>query len=215
MSRHPLGAQHSRPGYVAAVTSSRLPVLWVCGAPGTGKSTVAWQMLLDLDREGVRVGYVDIDQLGMVYPRPEGDPDRADVKTANIEAVVGNYAAAGARAFVVSGVVEPEQVRHFSGTHDGFEVTFCQLTTDEPVLRERLTSRGWSTADGDRAVEEMRTLQSANLIATTLDTTTTTPGELAERGRRLIDPAPTRVARPLTRCSTSSAPLISGLGCRH
>ena len=79
------------------MTPSRLPVLCFCGAPGTGKSTVAWQLLLDFEREAVRAGYVDIYQLGKVYPPPDGDLDRADLRATNLEVVVGNCARAGAR----------------------------------------------------------------------------------------------------------------------
>ena len=90
----------------------------------------------------------------------------------------------------MSGIIEPEQGRHFAEANDGFEVTFCQLTVEEPVLRERLTARGWSTADGDEAVEEMRTLRQAALVRATLDTTAESPGELAAQGRSLITPVP-------------------------
>jgi len=169
--------------------ASRLPVLWVCGAPATGKSTVAWQVLLDLEREGVRAGCVDIDQLGMVYPPPDGDPDRDLLKAANLEAVIPHHAAAGARVLVVSGVVDVERVEYFSTHTNGLEVTFCQLIVEEAVLRRRIAARGWSTADGDRAVEEMRALRRANLIDTTLDTTARTVQELATHARSLVEPA--------------------------
>jgi hypothetical protein len=179
------------------VTVSPLPVLWLCGAPGTGKSTVAWQVLLDLEGEGVRAGYVDIDQLGMVYPPPDGDPEREGLKVANLEAGIPEYAAAGARVLVVSGVVEPEQVRYFTGLTDRFEVTFCHLTVEESVLRQRLIDRGWSTAEGDEAVEEMRMLRRAGPFAAGLDTTAGTPAELAAECRRIIDPAPAQAPHPL------------------
>lgn len=178
------------------MASPRLPVLWFCGASGVGKSTVAWQVLLDLAREGVRAAYVDIDQLGMVYPPPDGDPDRNGLKTANLRAVIPSYAEAGARVLVVSGVADPDQVRLFSEVADTVEVTFCHVIVEEPVLRRRLAARGWSPADGDEAVEEMRTLQRAGLVSTTLDTTNGAPAELAAQARRLIRPVPAPTIRP-------------------
>ncbi len=186
--------------------ASRLPVLWVCGAPGTGKSTVAWQVLLDLEREGVRAGYVDVDQLGMVYPPPDGDPDRELLKAANLEAVIPHHAAAGARVLVVSGVVDPERVEYFSTHTDAFEVAFCQLTVEEAVLRRRIAARGWSTADGDRAVEEMRTLRRADLVGTVFDTTACTPRELATHARGLIDPIAAHASRTADNSAADSTP---------
>ncbi len=188
--------------YVAGVASRLpvlpvLPVLWVCGAPGTGKSTVAWQVLLDLEQQGIRAGCVDIDQLGMVYPPPDGDGDRDLLKAANLEAVIPHHAAAGARVLVVSGVVDVERVEYFSTHTDGFEVTFCQLIVEEAVLRRRIAARGWSTADGDRAVEEMHALRRANLIDTTLDTTACTVRELAAHVRSLVDPAAADAVHPV------------------
>jgi pantothenate kinase-related protein Tda10 len=46
-----------------------LPVLWLYGPSGIGKTTVTWELFVRLFREGVSTGYVDIDQLGMCYAR--------------------------------------------------------------------------------------------------------------------------------------------------
>jgi len=51
------------------VADERLPVLWLCGAPATGESTVGWQVSEDLADQGLCVGYLDIDQIGMLHPR--------------------------------------------------------------------------------------------------------------------------------------------------
>ena len=44
-----------------------LPVLWLYGPSGVGKTTVAWELFVRLAREGVATGYVDIEKLGMCY----------------------------------------------------------------------------------------------------------------------------------------------------
>jgi len=41
-----------------------LPILWLCGPAGTGKTTVAWQLFTELT-VGVRAAFADADQLGM------------------------------------------------------------------------------------------------------------------------------------------------------
>ena len=60
-------------------------MLWVYGPAGVGKTTVGWALFTQLGREGIAVGYVDIDQLGMCYgpptpdnwaPEPVSDPGR-------------------------------------------------------------------------------------------------------------------------------------------
>jgi len=55
---------------------TRVPVLWISGPPGAGKSTVSWQLFTDLARAGPHVAFADTDQFCMCYPAPPGDPDR-------------------------------------------------------------------------------------------------------------------------------------------
>lgn len=83
-----------------------IPVLWLCGPPGVGKTTVAWELYRQLTRSGVPAGCVDVDQLGICYPEPPGDPGRHRLQAANLAAVLPGYQAAGARCLVVSGVVD-------------------------------------------------------------------------------------------------------------
>jgi hypothetical protein len=93
-----------------------LPVLWLYGPAGVGKTTACWKLFTQLSGDGIPTGYVDIDQLGMCYaapsadnwaPEPESDPGRHRLKARALDAVVANAQGAGARCFVVSGVVDP------------------------------------------------------------------------------------------------------------
>jgi hypothetical protein len=56
---------------------SRVQVIWLYGTPGVGKSTAGWALMNGLAVTAVTRGqpaYVDIDQLGMLYPAPPDDP---------------------------------------------------------------------------------------------------------------------------------------------
>ena len=53
-----------------------MDVIRLAGPPGAGKSTLAQRIAQESSSTLPAVGYVDIDQLGMLYPAPEGDDDR-------------------------------------------------------------------------------------------------------------------------------------------
>ena len=44
------------------VSGELIPVLWLCGPPGVGKSTVGWEIFTQLTGAGIEAGYVDIDR---------------------------------------------------------------------------------------------------------------------------------------------------------
>jgi adenylylsulfate kinase-like enzyme len=79
------------------VIGDLIPVLWLCGPPGVGKSTVGWEIIAQLTEAGIEAGYIDIDQLGMCYPEPVADPGRHRMKAQNLGAVVANYRAGAYR----------------------------------------------------------------------------------------------------------------------
>ncbi len=64
-----------------------VPVLWLYGPAGVGKTTVAWELFTQLTRGGTPTGYVDIDPAmcavsacGAGRLRPGGyDPDVARI----------------------------------------------------------------------------------------------------------------------------------------
>ncbi|HWG23743.1 hypothetical protein [Actinospica sp.] len=129
--------------------TSALPVLWLYGPSGVGKSTVAWELSTRLWRDGVRAAYVDVDQLGMCYgpptpekwwPEPAQDPGRHRMQTANLDAVAANARDSGAACLVVSGVVDPEH-----GIDErllpNVALTAIRLRVDADELRYRLSVR--------------------------------------------------------------------------
>lgn len=164
--------------------ADRLPVLWLSGAPGVGKSATAWHLFTDLAR--TPAAYVDIDQLGMLFPAPEGDPDHDLTKARNLAAVVRGYAGVGAERLVVSGVMARdavEVVREVVG--EVAELRICQLRVEGATLRRRLEQRGWSEDVVERALEEQRELGRAELDAR-LDVAGESVAEVADLLRPLL-----------------------------
>ena len=117
-----------------------LSLLWLCGSPGAGKSTVGWALYEGLVRSGARVGFADIDQLGMCFPAPPGDPERYLLKSHNTSAVARNFQAAGCAAAVVNGNLGTAP-RLSLRPVPGASLTICRLRASPGELRRRLTSR--------------------------------------------------------------------------
>lgn len=113
-----------------------LAVFWICGAPGAGKSVAAWKLFEILAAEGTRVAYVDIDQLGMLYPAGDDDPERHRLKVEVLIALMPGYAATGAQVLLVSGVVDPGS-RSVTSSFD-IDLTLALLSPRRATLRERI-----------------------------------------------------------------------------
>lgn len=183
------------------MSSSTLPVLWVCGAPGAGKSVTAWSLFERVASDGVAVAYLDIDQLGMLYPESDADPERFRLKTEALNALIPNYRASGAQALIVSGIVDPEAPAELALQYPDARVTFCLLDTAEATLRDRILERGWDPEDADEVVAEAATLRGASFVDASIDTTGADVEEVSERVRPLVtilEPRPPVAAQTIT-----------------
>jgi hypothetical protein len=56
-------------------------VLLLCGPAGADKSTIGFQRC---PRAGLAAGYIDLDQIGFLVPRPDGDPRGHGLKAGNL-----------------------------------------------------------------------------------------------------------------------------------
>lgn len=156
-----------------------LPVLWLYGPAGVGKTTVAWELFTQLTRDGTPTGYVDIDQLGMCYaaptsgewaPEPASDPGRHRMKTRNLDAVVANFQAAGARCMVVSGVVDAGRGVDVDLLPQA-ALTLCRLRSEPAELRQRIASRGRPSDQVDEVLRYADALDRNDLPGACIDTT--------------------------------------------
>ncbi|MGW0229936.1 hypothetical protein ACWDWO_16605 [Actinopolymorpha singaporensis] len=150
--------------------SELVPVLWICGPPGVGKSAVGWEVFTQLVGSGVNAAYVDLDQLGMCYPEPADDPGRHRMQATNLAAVVANYAAAGVRCVVASGLLDPESDAPV-GPLPRAAVTVCRLRAAADVLRERFVGRGAQAELVDAVLREAAALDAGDSGDVRVDTT--------------------------------------------
>jgi adenylylsulfate kinase-like enzyme len=185
--------------------SDRVPVLWLCGPPGVGKSTVGWELFTGLAATGVRTGYVDIDQLGMcfapavpdnVFPEPGSDYGRHRMKTRNLGAVVTNFRAAGARCVIVSGVTDAGRGVDRALIPDA-SLTVCRLRVDPGELSRRLVGRRRPGDSVEAALREAGALDRGAATDLCLDTTGRTVADVVEMLRRHVAVAPAPPAGPL------------------
>jgi adenylylsulfate kinase-like enzyme len=163
--------------------SDLVPVLWVCGPCGVGKTTVGWEIFSQLDSAGVRVGYVDVDQLGMCYPTPTDDPHNHRVKVANVAAAVATFRAAGARCVVVSGTVDVDQARTYADEIPAAALMFCRLSLDRDGLRTRLAQRGWDGGMLEEAMQGAEALDRSEFADVCVDTSGTSVPDVARHVR--------------------------------
>lgn len=147
-----------------------MPLLWLCGPPGVGKTSVGWELYRSHVDAGVDAGYVDIDQLGICYPEPTSDRGRHVMKARNLSAVATNFRAAGARCMVVSGVVD---ARNGVDVVDdpNVRVTVCRLRSDPDELRRRFLARGSPAEAADDVLYLAAVLDATTFADVVVDTT--------------------------------------------
>ncbi len=165
----------------------------------------AWAVMELLAADGVPVAYLDIDQVGMLYPASAGDPQRHRFKAEALAALVVNYARVGVRVVVVSGVADPD-TRRLTAANPTFDASLFLLAPGPGVLRRRLAARGWDV----EAVEAGEAMDSALRQAAWWDEVVDTTGlsieQTAVRLRRFL-PARWRLSETVF----SSGPAAGGV----
>ena len=206
----------------SSATGDSIPVLWLCGPPGVGKTTVGWEIFTQLTRDGIEAGYVDIDQLGIFLPEPPGDPERHRIKARNLGAVVTNFRAAGARCIIVSGVVDPVRGVHLDQIPRS-AVTVCRLRASQDVLRKRFLGRGGQAGLLEDVLRQSADLDVSDFADVSIDASARPVAEvtrlvrehdggwpaLAEPGRSSSLAEPDRdAAKPDSDAATADGPVL-------
>ncbi|MDF1489447.1 AAA family ATPase [Tessaracoccus caeni] len=182
--------QTNLPSAQVITADGPLPVLWLCGAPGSGKSATAWELFSAHQEE--QIAYVDIDQLKMLAPGPS---DPFDLAVANLVSLVAIHRSLGTQALIVSGVIDLEQLPILeAGVAGKAVVTWCLVDSDDETLRRRIQERGWPEELVDLALADAQAWRAAPLAAR-IDTSVTTPADAARAADALLAPRSTTTSR--------------------
>ena len=169
------------------------PILWICGAAAAGKSVTAWHAFTAAATSQA-LGYIDVDQVGMLYPDDEADEYGYSLKNEAITAIAPNFTEAGARRLLVSGVVDSREAGQ-ADRLDQADVRYLLLTVDDEVLRRRILERGWDKSDADEIVTEQSDLRALDFADAVIDTTGQTVAAVAERAlAKLATASPERTS---------------------
>ncbi|MGP3971186.1 hypothetical protein [Streptomyces sp. 6N223] len=199
-----------------------LPLLWLTGPSGVGKSSAGFEIFTQLGREGIPAGYLDADQLGLCYPTPPHDPENHRVKARNLGAMAPVLREAGARCLVFSGGVQhADEARAYAEAVPGAALTVVRLRVAIKELRARFLGRGWMTELLAENEAVAAALDRSDFADVTIDTAgLSVPGtaRLVRERAATVDgdpwPAPAPAVRgvPAARVPPLAEPLPDGPG---
>ncbi|WP_084962897.1 adenylyl-sulfate kinase [Thermoactinospora rubra] len=163
----------------------RVPVLWLSGPSGVGKSSIGWEVFAQLSRRGVKAAFVDADQIGLCHPLPEGMTHR--LRARNLAAMWPHFRQEGMRCLVLAGFVDtPEEVREYTALLPEAAFTVCRLRVGSAELKERFLARGWRPDLVEEAIAEAEALDRNGYADVCVDTGGLT---VAEAARLVCDQA--------------------------
>lgn len=123
----------------------------ICGAYGTGKSSVAAEIAELLEARGVRYAAVDLDWLAWANV-PDGHGEGGErLMLANLAPMVANFRAAGMDRFVLAGLLTGADERERLRETIGMPMRVVRLTVPIPEIERRLAPDPTSGRAGDLA----------------------------------------------------------------
>lgn len=139
---------HSENGWSQA--ASMLPVVWILGTSGVGKSTVGYRLMTDLGLAGGEAAFVDADQLRLAHGVRATE---TELVASALPGLDRGFRAAGARVLVVAGLADSRE--HLEALLPGVpraEILAVHLVASPETIRERVRQRGWRVDLADEAV---------------------------------------------------------------
>jgi len=165
---------------LARVTDQAVPLLWLTGPSGVGKTTLGREIHAGLVASGIHAAFLDADQIGMLWPVPDDDPDMHRVKARNLGEVWAVFRRAGARCLVLAGGIDSaEQAELYAHEVPGTALTLCRLRVTETQLRERFLGRGWKPEIIDQIVGEAEAMDRSDFADVCVDIGGTTVARAA------------------------------------
>ncbi|MFF2053222.1 hypothetical protein ACFVU2_16595 [Leifsonia sp. NPDC058194] len=156
------------------------------GTVGVGKTTVA-EAISALEPGPHAV--VDLDQVRRLHPAPATDVFNHELELRNLHALATNYRAAGARRFILAGVLEESgEVGRYLDALRTERMLICRLVAAPSVVEGRLRLRHADDPDGlawhlRRAGELDAVLAEAAIDDLVVDTSDLRPREIARHVR--------------------------------
>ncbi|MGW9349472.1 hypothetical protein [Nocardiopsis flavescens] len=155
-----------------------LPVVWLLGASGVGKSTVGRQVLSAAAGAGVGAAFADADQLRLASGVAASE---TELIAAALPALSRGYRAHGARVLVVAGQADdPGHLERLLPGVPRERVLAVHLHADPDTVRTRVRRRGWRVDLADAAADHAARLD-AGFADLRLDTAGRSPADLAAR----------------------------------
>lgn len=186
-----------------------MQVLWIYGTSCVGKSATAWELYARAELGDGRIGYVDIDQLGMCYPASDGDPDRERLKAGALHALMRSLAHIPLDLLIVSGVMDPAYMELYAPADSGVAFNFVRLRLEEGELALRCMARWQSPQVVQDILDDARMLEASGLPHPTVDTTGLTVKQVAQMVQELSALWPLATGRS-TESTPSPAPCPPG-----
>ena len=114
-----------------AAASPALPVLWLYGPSGVGKTTAAWELYRTGAQSGADVALIEPELTAMLFPADAGGWNLPLI-TENLTGMVANLRVAGARGVVVTSVFDTRTVAEdVEKQVPGVAVTCCRLRANK------------------------------------------------------------------------------------
>jgi adenylylsulfate kinase len=120
-----------------------VPVVWITGTVGSGKTTIAFAVSAILTSAGRPHALVDLDELTRCYPKPADDRFHTVLAFRNLAALWANYRDAGAERLILSAVTEDRvaDLERLAAAVPGAKPVVVRLRADRDVIRSRLRRR--------------------------------------------------------------------------
>ena len=135
-------------------------VLVICGPAGIGKSSVAFELSLRLDRHGVSHALIDTDELDRIYPVPD---DLPAITERNLRAVWSTYAERGVGRLILVGVWldRPSEIDWIRRAVPKARITAVRLLASRETLVQRVRNRERGTGLDSQMARTMQQLDAS------------------------------------------------------